>query len=765
MKKILMFFIVPLYIVYIITTFSMPKTSSVISAIYVFTIAFFILLESKTIVALKKTWYLFALATFSWAITDTLWAFHEVYKGNVVEELSIFTYLYMITDIILLMIISIYFLENIKKWNRLQLLIDTIVITLITFALGSALFYSEIEFSLLSLEEWVGTVGYLTVDIIIMIFVVTMIASSRFRKVRTSIKFMATGLVIYVIADLMFIDTVFTGKEIFGVISDILFYGAFLLFAFSSYHANKDPKDYYHNVEKMPLNYGKSYILWWVLIVPLILFVFGRISITYMASILFVLVVYQLLSHYVQKLLLTESLYHKEHEITQHLEERIKERTVQLEQSKKELEKRAITDSLTQLYNREYFHEYLEKKIKEKIPFSIAYMDLDRFKVINDLHGHPMGDRVLVEVSKRLHNISKSGYPVFRVGGDEFSMIIESVELVELESISRLIKGLITQPIEFEHYKFNVDASIGFARYPNDAQSMSDLVKNADIAMYHAKAKGITAKHVVFSSDLIEQLERRNHLEILLKNADFKKDFDLYYQPQFDIESGQMVGMEALIRWHHKDEGFISPAEFIPLAEEIGLIPQVNDFVFTEAMLQIGRWNDHYDKNLVMSVNLSPLTFNSVDFYESLKSLIDITGVNPSFIEFEITEHSAMNSSQTMEDLFKEIKTLGFSISIDDFGTGYSSLSYLKRFNVDTLKIAKELIFNIETNEDEMMIVEAIIMMSEALKLHIIAEGVERKEQLDLLRRANCHTVQGYYFEKPIPAHVLEDKYFRKSSK
>ncbi|MBI9015072.1 MAG: bifunctional diguanylate cyclase/phosphodiesterase [Clostridiales bacterium] len=765
MRKTIGFIIIPILIAYIIASYTFPVMADIISPIYMFLISGIIYLQSRRIENLRIVWKLLALAMLSWGLTDLLWAYISIATNLDPNEMDLFMYLYLITDILLLINAAIYFVKNLDKWNRLQLLLDATVIMIISFALGSALFFSKIDFSEILLADFVGTVVYLSLDILILIIIVTMVASSRYKKIKIAIKYTTVAYIVYVLADLFYIDSYYSMTYVPNSISDIIFMIAFLLFTLSAVTAASDPVDYYDNSETTPNNFGKSKILWWVLIAPVGLYLMGRLSIGHLTAILFTLVIYQVMSHYVQKLLMTEILYIKEHEIKMALEKTITERTKELLISQKELEKRAITDSLTHLYNRDYFIESLNNRLKDKKPFSVAYLDLDRFKIINDLHGHPMGDLVLIEVSKRFSKQLTTDYDIFRVGGDEFAIIIPGNKAKDLEEISQRIIEIMKVPIAIDVFQFTIDASIGFARYPNDALTVSDLVKNADIAMYHAKANGAMTKHVVFSSDLIEQLERRNHIEILLKNADFKTDFELYYQPQFDSNSLEIIGMEALIRWFHTEEGFISPAEFIPIAEEVGLILAINEFVFAEAMLQIKRWNAFYNKDMVMSVNLSPLTLNSVDFYLNLKDLLEITGVNPGYLEFEITEHSAMNSSNIMEDVFRQIKALGFYISIDDFGTGYSSLSYLKRFNVDTLKIAKELIANIELHEDEMQIVKAIIKMSEALGLKIIAEGVETKEQLDILNDLNCHVIQGYYLAKPMTADALEEQFLKKDSK
>jgi EAL domain-containing protein (putative c-di-GMP-specific phosphodiesterase class I) len=340
---------------------------------------------------------------------------------------------------------------------------------------------------------------------------------------------------------------------------------------------------------------------------------------------------------------------------------------------------------------------------------------------------------------------------------------MRSTEETTIKSFCDDFIELIEEPIKVDDYQFKVTTSIGIARYPYDGNQISDLIKHADIAMYHAKSLGGSQKHMHFSKQMIEKIKRRNKIELLLKNAKFDQEFELYYQPQVDTITGQLTGMEALLRWHHPDEGFISPGEFIPISEEIGLISDISQWVFKTAMSQMKLWYDRYDQELMMGLNLSPLIINNIRFFERLRALVDLTGVNPNHIEFEITEHSAMSTATIMEEVFSSLSDIGFHISIDDFGTGYSSLSYLKRFSIDRIKIARELIENLPADSDDLHIVKAIVMMAEGMGLKTIGEGVETKDQLDILRTIGCDCIQGYYFGTPMPAEAFERKYFNET--
>jgi diguanylate cyclase (GGDEF)-like protein len=466
------------------------------------------------------------------------------------------------------------------------------------------------------------------------------------------------------------------------------------------------------------------------------------------------------MSYYVQKSLVSDILYTRERQYKKELEKLVAEKTQDLRESRDALKYKTISDALTGLYNREYFYESINNKIDSYGHFSIFYLDLDRFKVINDLHGHNMGDMVLKKVAKRLANNLSISTDIFRIGGDEFSVIIDETDSSYINFMAKEITDLINETVLIDDYAFSIGVSLGISRYPRDGETANELMKHADIAMYHAKHYH-PEQHVIFSSHMVEGLERRNKIELLLETADFDESFDLYYQPQFDTASGKLHGMEALIRWYHPQEGFISPGEFIPIAEEVSLIKPISDWVLEKAMRQIKQWNNTYSAEWVMGINISPISLNSVSFMPNLNALIKSIEIEPKFIDFEITEHSAMNTAPIVQEIFTTLSELGIQISIDDFGTGYSSLSYIKRFDVDTLKIAKELIDNITEDQDDHLIVKAIVMMADGLGLKTIAEGVETKEQLDLLKELGCNRIQGYYYGRPVDGKTFEETYLK----
>ncbi|MCH4887571.1 EAL domain-containing protein [Acidaminobacter sp. JC074] len=760
MRKNLVISLTALLLMTFITSYLNMAVVDVVSLLFLSVVVYTVHYNTKEIKVLKGNWQLLIGAAFIWLVADGAWLVYESLGFFMSEDNLYLSLLYAIPNVLLLISSLWYFYFSKDKWSKRQLTIEFTAVTLIIGIIVYALFLVEFDIRYMSLNTLVN-MFYLITDVVILVLVMTMIISSRYIKVKLAIRHLYYAFIVYVIADFIYLWQRINDAFTSNALSDALFLFAFFTIAIASHHASKEPNEYFDYKDKLPLNYGRSKILWLALVAPIILLVTGSIEIIHFSMILLVLVIYQVTSHYVQLLMMTEVMYDKEHEMTLKLEEEIKERTRELLISKEALEKRAITDSLTGLFNRDYFNQELLDRIERQDVFTVAYLDLDKFKIINDLHGHHMGDRVLIHIAKLFGNHLSIDYEICRIGGDEFALIIPGDSAKVMTGVSQLIKELLDKTIVIGKYSFQVEASLGFARYPKDAGTASDLVKSADIAMYHAKNEASDVNHVFYTSRLVEGLERRNHIEMLLSKADFENDFELYYQPQFDAKSEKITGMEALIRWNHIEEGFISPGEFIPIAEETGLILQIHDFVYKAAIKQLSRWHQLYNDSLVMCINLPPMILNSDQFYNDLEGCLNLYRMKPERIEFEITEHSAMNTSIMMAETFKKLKDLGISIAIDDFGTGYSSLSYLKRFDVETLKIAKELIFNIEEDEDVRLIVKAIIMMADGLKLSTIAEGVETKEQLIILKSLGCDIIQGYYLGRPLDSETFENMFLK----
>ncbi|MGH8809060.1 MAG: putative bifunctional diguanylate cyclase/phosphodiesterase, partial [Noviherbaspirillum sp.] len=430
--------------------------------------------------------------------------------------------------------------------------------------------------------------------------------------------------------------------------------------------------------------------------------------------------------------------------------------------SEAELQYQAHHDTLTGLPNRFLLYDRLAQAIayssRHARPIWLVFVDLDRFKFVNDSLGHKAGDLLLKTISERLLSAVRQTDTVARLGGDEFVLILpertDGNASLSTTAIQRIL-DTVAQPLTIEGHEFFPTCSIGVATYPADGADADTLMMHADIAMYRAKETGRN-NFQFFASSMNEKTLERLRLEGELRRALERGEFVLHYQPQVDLRTGHIVGMEALIRWHHPELGMVPPQRFIGLAEETGLIVPIGAWVLRTACAQNKAWQRAGLGHLRVSVNLSARQFAQQDLAKSIIAVLDETGLAASNLEIELTESLVMTDVERAIDALRALKAIGVQLSIDDFGTGYSSLSYLKRFPIDVLKIDRSFVRDMTVDPDDAAIVASIISLSHSLKLHVIAEGVETQEQLAYLRAHGCDEMQGYYFSKPVPAEEFE---------
>lgn len=453
------------------------------------------------------------------------------------------------------------------------------------------------------------------------------------------------------------------------------------------------------------------------------------------------------------------ALYHLISEHNQSLEKLVDQRT-------RELEFQYAHDSLTGLPNRVLFQDRLKQAMVHARGGDglvvVMLIDLDMFKRINDTLGHGAGDQLLRTVAERLkgvlrdsdalaaYDIGRLNLTLARLGGDEFAIMLSDIN--SIEPITHVIQHIVeslSQNIELEGEQIYTTCSIGVSIYPKDGDDADTLLKHADAAMYHAKRLG--RNHYQFYADEINESSFENlKMENQLRFAIERDEFFLLYQPKVDVGSGKVVGMEALIRWEHPEKGVISPAEFIPVAEYTGLITVIGEYVLRAACEQVRDWLNAGFDNFRMAVNLSPQQFRQHDLLERISAIVAEVGIDPHYLEVEITEGAIMDDVEAAIDTMQRLHDLGIALSIDDFGTGYSSLSYLKRFPIDTLKIDRAFVRDIATNSDDASIVIAIIGMAHNMGLKVIAEGVETNSQLTFLQALKCDEIQGFLYSPPV---------------
>ncbi len=421
----------------------------------------------------------------------------------------------------------------------------------------------------------------------------------------------------------------------------------------------------------------------------------------------------------------------------------------------------AYHDTLTGLPNRTLLSDRLRHAMHEADRYerlvAVMFLDLDRFKVINDTLGHDIGDALLKAVAERLTSCVRAGDTVARLSGDEFTMVLANI--AHIDDVTRVATKILdhfVSPFHVGGRELFVTASLGITLYPFDDNSLDNLLKNADIAMYHAKEQGRNTFQY-YTAELNVRAERRLVLETALRKAQEKNELLLHYQPQVDLKTGRITGMEALLRWEHPDFGMIQPGEFIPLAEETGLIVPIGEWVLQTACAQTKTWQKSGFPTLRIAVNLSGRQLLEKNLPEVIERALRESGLEARYLDLELTESLLMQDTDETSSVMKELNKTGVLFSLDDFGTGYSSLSYLKRFPIDTLKIDQAFVRDITTDPDDAAITKAIIAMAHGLDIHVIAEGVETMEQMEFLRANRCDGMQGYYFSKPVPAETFGD--------
>jgi diguanylate cyclase (GGDEF)-like protein/PAS domain S-box-containing protein len=422
----------------------------------------------------------------------------------------------------------------------------------------------------------------------------------------------------------------------------------------------------------------------------------------------------------------------------------------------------AYYDALTGLHNRAFLRQVLAKALastrRQDQKIAVLFLDLDRFKIINDSLGHSFGDLLLQQVAERLKRCVREEDTVARVGGDEFLIVLAALESVTEATIAadRILNGIAAEFL-IEDQRLNVTCSIDVSIFPEHGMDGETLIKNADAAMYCAKEKGRNTFQF-FTEDMNIQVVERLTLENSLRLALQRKELFLVYQPQMEIASGMIVGVEALLRWQHPERGLVPPDKFIRVAESSGLIMPIGEWVLREACSQVREWQDAGLLVVPVAVNVSAVQFRQGDFLTVIKKILSETGLSPEYLELELTESTLLSNVNVIFPMLEELRTMGLKLAIDDFGTGYSSLSYLRQFPVSKLKIDRSFVQDVVLNSDDAAITAAIISMAKGLNLKVIAEGVETGAQMAFLRVHQCDEIQGYYFSRPLTADKIAEK-------
>lgn len=727
------------------------------STLLYFLIAFLFFTAIKRSPNNNSHWHSLFLLIVFWAACELFWALGtflnmgQQYKN----QISLF---YIFSNLMLLISISKHFFEICKKLEYTKILVDICTICII---FGSFFFiFSDTNQTIQAGLNQIIFSLYFIFDFAILSILLVMYFSIKKSDINLSTFLVMVGTFIFALTDIYVTYKEFVGKDPSNTLPEIIYIVAFLMFALAAIFENNDIELFSFDKLKEHNNIPMFKFSKWFTIVPIAWIVLlNEINTFWITFYLIVFLIHTILSYYIESNAYKTRLLEQERGMQDELKKEIKKHTRDLTLANNRLTELVQKDELTKLYNRRYFMEKLNDLLVEQAEdesklLAVYYLDLNRFKSVNDSYGHYIGDKVLIHMAQEFSDILPENSVLARLGGDEFIITTRNFSNKEqILDFARQILAASKKHIDVEGYRFSLGSSIGIA-VANSLSDTNSLMKEADIAMYEAKNKNNMI--AIFNEEMSNKIYRKNEIEHYLGIADFDDEFELYYQPQYNINTKKLVGGEALLRWHSSVKGMISPGEFIPIAEESNLIVKIGSWTLKRAVKQMAIWNKKYQTNLRIGINVSPKQIDSVNFADKVFETANEFSLNKSCVDIEITELSWMKGDDVLQGVFSMFKDANVFVSIDDFGTGYSSLNYIKKYKISKIKIAKELVDNIYTNTIDYHIVKAIIDLAKAMKIKTIAEGVELEEQLEILKELGCDELQGYLWGKPMPASEFE---------
>ena len=646
--------------------------------------------------------------------------------------------------------LSIYMYKN---WNRLKSIADFFVIAIFVGYIVYNFFDRLNLYQALGVLEVVGTIfQILSITLILVIY----IKDSYFKGIYGNLEFLA-------LISLNIIGMIGTNVEMLYALILV----GLILIILKRQSSNLNIKNFNSN------SLGLDFPIWFLFIIASAISLDIKLIIFFVALILLKVMMYKYINIYEFNIALSyqykeinEKLNQKLEEIinfNNDLENIVKERTAKLELKNEELYKIINIDPITRVANRARFITYLDEMLEassDDSEIALFFIDLDRFKTINDWHGHDVGDAVLKDSADRIKRQLGEHAFLGRLGGDEFGVVIDkNIAKISVVDIAEKIVQEFRNPSIVNGKIFMSTVSIGIAIFPLNARRRIDLMKFADTALYKAKLKG-RDRAVIYDRNLKREENRKLEIESKLKDGFYNGELFLNFQPQINLKDGNLVAIESLLRWENSSLGRVSPSEFVIIAEENGIIVQIGEFVLKNSLESIKYINEKYSSNIKIALNVSPKQFYEIDFLDNIDIFLDKYDVNPDWVEIEITENLAIRNEELVFSKLKRIKNRGISIAIDDFGTGYSSFSYIKKYPIDKLKIARELISGVSDFYEDYKMVKAIIFMCKELNIVTIAEGVEKSEQVDILNQLGCDIIQGYYYSEPKSLDDIEVQYF-----
>lgn len=752
-KNIILFSI--LYIVYFTGLLTETKElGDILSPILTF-ISFFYSFKYLYLKPKKSNYRIYSLfmslSIFTWFLCDAAWGILSLILRVNPEDNIILTYSYSITNLFLFISIASFCYKEMKNWDKMQFLLDSTIIAIcIGVLIWLFVFQQDIGNALLLKSDIVSMLS-LIMDVIIFAWISIWSFSVRKKRSPVFMRLIFAGLFVFIIIDFIYYYVYFYHTYEPNTLLDGGYVLAFGLIGIGGIIRELRKEQIDNKIEDLKES-GKVNKELVLLAVPLLLAIFKREAMDYLLFVVSSIMLYYILINYTQKNIFRDELLKREKDYVEILEAKVEERTG-------EVLRLMNTDTITGLFSRRYFEEYLlnlSKNIKKKERILLLYIEQNKLKMIQAMYGKYISEEILRELGNRINLIAKEYEGVLASYGDDaFTLALLGTydDSQGVQIADRIIRSC-SDVYHIDTSDIVVTLNIGIACYPMDSKNSEELIKNADTAMMQARLMGFN-KILVFNDQLGKYVYNKSMIEIWLKKVKIEEEFQLYYQPQVLCEDGSLIGFEALVRWKTKSGKFIPPSDFIPIAEETGVIISLGYWIMEEAIKQLAEWKKISSKDLRMAINVSVTQLVDNDFIPRLKYLLEKNKVNPSLIEIEITENIQLEENIEMSGIFKEISEMGVSIAIDDFGTGYSSLYYLKNLPMNRIKIAKELIDNIEQDLYDYAIAKAVISIAKTREIKVIAEGVENKGQWDSLKELECDEIQGYYFAKPMPAEDI----------
>ena len=717
-------------------------------------------------------WLFFSLACFCWAAADVILAVYALGFGVIAEDFPVVMLLYTCSNALLLAAVGVFATSQFKRWNRAKLLLDAMMFCAVSLFTIWILLYDRSQTIMdVLLQDGPFSVVSILADFMIVMSVAIWFLSVKSGRVPVFVMMAMVTVAAFSLTDLLYWQVSYTGGYYPGSILDVAAVASLLAGAVGGILRMRREAEMLMPANNLGTRAGRLIKEAILLLLPLVAMAVSGFILTELLVFIMAAVIYKGLSVHFEAGIKKEHQLDQEIKLNEELGLTIEHHTRELRQMNEELRRKneeliflSNHDTLTNLHNRRFILDKLQSSLAEAKPGQIValmYIDMDRFKVINDMYGHDMGDKVLLEVSRRLINFAGEKALLARMGGDEFVFVM--TDLTDSREPAVLAGRIIEQcshNIYVDDYVFSPSLCIGISIYPLDAEDVGTMMKNADIALYHAKEQGV-GRFAVFSRMIRQKSQRRNTIEMLLRADDITSEFSVYYQPQFSIPDQKLIAAEALIRWRNSELGPVSPAEFIPIAEETDRINHIGLWVLGEATAKAAAWNSRYGGDLVIGVNISPKQLNSSRLMEKLQSLSGGGSFNPAWLDIEITESVALEGEYRLVQIFNLFKSIGMSVSVDDFGAGYSSVMALKQYSFDRIKIAKPLIDSLTASDRNEQIVRALVLLAKSIGMKTIAEGVETHAQLARLIAIGCDQIQGYLLGEPVPADRFEELYLK----